>query len=147
MIFLDTCELVLAGAKTQTRRLCRPTSDFQQLRNGKICDVIRNGRLLWRVGRSYAVQPGRGKPELGRIEITGIRAERLLHITGGDCQAEGLTKRDYLAGQWAEADLRRQFAMLWNGFHVIESERWVANPPVWVLTFALIDASGKESAA
>jgi hypothetical protein len=48
MIFQETCGRVLNGTKTQTTRL---------------------GPRQYRVGGTYAVQPGRGKRAIGRIQI------------------------------------------------------------------------------
>src|SRR5690606_26680202 len=47
------------------------------------------GRVKWVVGRTYAVQPGRGKPAVARIRITDIRQERLQDISWNDLEAEG----------------------------------------------------------
>jgi hypothetical protein len=58
----DLAAKVLAGDKTVTRRL-----------------VSDNPRSPWhagpKVGRTYAVQDGRGRPALGRIEIVSARTE------------------------------------------------------------------------
>jgi hypothetical protein len=54
MIFQYTLDQVLDGRKTQTRRL-----------------VTAGRPSRWRVGRTYAVQPGRTKKAVARIEVTG----------------------------------------------------------------------------
>lgn len=55
MIFSPAlAQAVLEGRKTVTRRLTK----------GKPC--------FYRVGQDYAVMPGRGKKQLGRIRISGI---------------------------------------------------------------------------
>jgi hypothetical protein len=135
MIFKNTYEEVLAGIKTQTRRLCRSTTDFQNVHNDQVGEVVRSGRLLWRVGRTYAIQAGRGIPGLGRIRLLRIRAEQLCEISAEDCMAEGLIT--FLREAEAVIDLRHQFQMLWDGIHALRGERWVDNPAVWVLAFEL----------
>ena len=66
-------EQVMAGDKTAT---WRPKKDgeivYTDCRKNAIIGVWPGGRWRWRVGRTYAVQPGRGKKSLGRIEITSI---------------------------------------------------------------------------
>lgn len=79
MIFQHTCELVLSGRKTQTRRLRRP-------------------RVV--VGRSYAVQPGRGKRSLGRIIVASVWQERLGDLSLEDARAEGYRSREEFFEVW-----------------------------------------------
>ena len=79
VIFQHTYELVLSGRKTQTRRVRPPRVS---------------------VGRSYAVQPGRGKKSVGRITVTGIRQERLGAISENDARAEGYANRDAFFESW-----------------------------------------------
>ncbi len=84
MIFQHTWEQVLAGTKTQTRRLAK-------------------GALPpWRVGRSYAVQPGRGKHAVGRILVTAVRREALGRLSARDVRAEGYASRAEFETTWAE---------------------------------------------
>lgn len=83
MIFQHTWAQVLAGAKTQTRRIAKGASP------------------PWRVGRSYAVQPGRGKHALGRILVTAVRREPLGRLSAGDVRAEGYASRAEFEATWA----------------------------------------------
>jgi hypothetical protein len=69
MIYLPQhCLAIALGLKTQTRRLKQP-GDMLEMRDGVNCVVqyttgYPRGRVKWRVGQDYAVQPGRGKPGL-----------------------------------------------------------------------------------
>lgn len=79
MIFQHTYERVLSGEKTQTRRLRPP-------------------RVA--VGRSYAVQPGRGKKSVGRIIVTDLWQQRLGDISDDDARAEGYWNREEFFDSW-----------------------------------------------
>ena len=105
MIFRAShCDLILAGKKTQTRRLVKDGDDPEvwttvylpagPISHGRIEAVRRmkkDGRFrkLWEIGHAYAVQPGRGKRGLGYIILLKIRKERLQDIGDEDAKAEG----------------------------------------------------------
>ena len=96
---------ILESRKTQTRRVAycdRPTCTYQ-------------------VGRTYSVQPGRGKPAKARLHVTGVRRERLWRITDDDVRAEGFVRRNEFADHWKQV----------NG-----SLNW--DDDVWVITFELV---------
>jgi hypothetical protein len=116
--------LVLAGKKTQTRRIVKPgdRSIGILFRDDGAKDQVRSGnRLRWRVNDTYAVQPGRGKHAVGRIKITVIRyCERAGDISEGDARAEGFES----AGQF-----RAVYGRL-NGAGALDR-------PCWALTFRL----------
>jgi len=64
----SVAEMILNGKKTQTRRLVKER-EHAASENGFIDTVysdnrIGYGKVKWQVGRDYAVQLGRGKPEL-----------------------------------------------------------------------------------
>ena len=103
-------------------------------------------RALYIVGRTYAVQPGRGKPAIGRIRITAIRQERLQEIDPRDAAAEGVEIDDPFGkmssgssfdSYLAEIDRRyiAGYAELWDSIHTKPGTRWDDNPLVWVLEF------------
>jgi len=76
MIFAvgDHTEQIISGSKSQTRRIVRPSGPHYGL------------------GKSYAIQHGRGKPAIpdGRILITNVKIERRQNmISVEDAQAEG----------------------------------------------------------
>ena len=72
---------------------------IEKIRNGTKTQTRRQ-KCNYRPGRSYAVQPGRGKPELFRITILDIRRERLGDISEADCIAEGYPSRDAYREVW-----------------------------------------------
>lgn len=84
--------------------------------------VHHNNRTHWRVGNTYAVQPGRGKKSVGRIRLTTIRLERFCDISQADAIAEGFTDP---AGFFAK--IRELYG---DGFDLSQ--------PCWCLSFQLI---------
>ena len=125
MIFRHTWQKVLAGQKTQTRRLAR---DFDRLwtveQEGKTPQKVlwRGDRVKWRTGRSYAVQPGRGQQAVARIRLLDIRYELLGHISEDEARAEGFASLT-------------DFQNVWRKMH----GHYDRAQPVWVLEFRLVD--------
>lgn len=114
MIFsLKSIEDILTGKKTQTRRLVKDgdmlSSGLHPLYSCPDC-VYRytskgqGTRTKWKVGNTYAVQPGRGKPQVARIRILRIWREDVRRIKLGDISAEGFS--------WFG-----EFWQVWCGFH------------------------------
>ena len=103
MIFRpELAKLIRQGRKSQTRRL------------GDTC--------RYEVGKSYSVQPGRGKPGICRITILQVRSEPLGAITLKDARKEGFVTTT-------------EFFDYWKGLYgTVDREM-----PVWVLSFALGD--------
>jgi len=92
MIFQYTWQKVLSGQKTQTRRLAREndslwTVELEDKAQEKV--LLRGDRRKWRTGRTYAVQPGRGRPAVGRIRLLDIRYQHLGFISEAEARAEG----------------------------------------------------------
>lgn len=118
----------------------------------RIMDVVRKTySFKYRLGRTYAVQPGRGKKAVGRIRITKIRRERLQEISDEDCKAEGISRNllyemDYIPGHQSLGDDRYfkdeqrvahpqgSFALLWDKIYP-KQYNWLDNPECWVLDF------------
>jgi hypothetical protein len=121
-------EAILQGKKTQTRRL--PSNTGSVLFQGHIIAVYQNHRLRWRVRKTYAIQPGRGKKAIGRFRLLSIRHERLQDITEDDTAAEGISRRP---GPYIF-----DFARLWDSINTKPSTQWEDNPQVFVLTFELV---------
>ena len=117
---------VLDGTKTQTRRLqAQPPH----------------------IGRTYAVQPGCGKPAVGRIRIISIRQERLQEISEDDVLAEGVELQTWAwPFSWPRTDSWPRtagYAQLWNSIYTKPGTRWQDNPPVWVLEFELVEGHAR----
>jgi len=133
---------VLDGSKTQTRRLVKEddytwvnpiaslaTSDLIYT---EICGGWpKRNYLKWAVGRTYAVQPGRGKKAVGRIRMTKIRRERLQEIEPEEFRREGLISGAPIMILF--------FIELWDGIYH-KPYRWDDNPEVLVLDFELVEA-------
>ena len=118
---------ILAGTKTQTRRVCKQGEDFVDLTDAAQWVDDANGRLKWMIGRTYAVVPKRGQKAIadGRIRITDIRQERLHDITEADARAEGVASVE-------------EYRALWESLHGRNPRcRWNSNPLVWVIQFEM----------
>jgi hypothetical protein len=111
MIFQHTIDAVLNGTKTQTSRIVKHTDvvtwvkpgelyrhrvedlptwdvDVSSMNKAIMC-VSCNNRQLWRVGNTYAVQPGRGQKAVARIRILQIRLMDVRYISAQDAVDEG----------------------------------------------------------
>lgn len=130
MQFAQTYEHVLNGTKTQTRRLVKP-EDYHVFKSesGNVYNiefVTRSCREKWRVNKTYAVQPGRGKKSVARIRMLSIKRHRLHEMSGDDIAAEGFPSL-------------LSFKKTWNEIHYKNGNGWHTNPEVWVLEFEVID--------
>ena len=101
---------VLDGTKTATRR--RLTAYKHR----------KGSAIRYRVGRVYAVQPGRGQRHVGHIKVTGVREERLFDISVEDVRREGFASLD-------------DFLWYWQQLH----GHWRSNDVVAVIDFELAD--------
>lgn len=141
MIFQHTVEAVLNGTKTQTRRVVKENQDLWFDEGNYV--VYENGRAKYRVGNTYAVQPGRCKKAVARIRITDIRQEHLQDITEEDAMAEGCKPRkEWINSGWSytvtgTVSSVGVFAELWCSIHTKPGRRWADNPYVWVIEFEL----------
>lgn len=90
----ELIDKILCREKTQTRRLYKPGDILVDVQRGQhLVKYVRDakGRIRWEVGKTLALQPGRGKPGVGqRIRIVDIGLqEDVRYISDEDAQAEG----------------------------------------------------------
>ncbi len=71
------------------------------------------------------------------LEVTGVRVERLNHISESDARAEGV---DHIRDKVPTA--RDSFRYLWETLYGAES--WTANPWVWVIEFKRVAAKDRS---
>jgi hypothetical protein len=124
MIFAHTLDNVLLSKKTQTRRLVKAGECLcvSQTLLGEVVYVhIPGKRRVYEVGKSYAVQPGRGKKAVARIKITNLKREKICSIRTQDAKAEGFTSR-------------KAFFAAWYAIHGAKAN---LEAEVWVITFEL----------
>jgi len=140
---------VLDGTKTQTRRPTKGadytwTDVAASFATGspvirEVCGISDSGRhyLKWSIGKTYAVQPGRGKKSEGRVRIKTIRRERLGDISLEDIFAEGVAYQVPPSEEWLMVPdigvARQLYAELWErcGGNWEQDQ----NEDVWVLEF------------
>lgn len=152
MIFQHTINKVLAGEKSQTRRLVKPgetlAGDGSEVRHGF-------GRLKWAVGRTYAVQPGRGQSGIARIRLTAIRREDVRDIAFPDVRAEGFRNLNEFLETWVTmhdpvaAEYIRERDLIRHSPDSIDVLKYLATRPAqrydaWALTFKLVEESVTE---
>lgn len=130
------CALILAGQKTETRRLWREGDEpFYDIRiyeeQNAVWSVSRNGRKLWQVYQLYSIQPGRGARGLGYYKLLSLHLEQLWQLTEQGAQAEGCADKN-------------EYRSVWNTINKTPATRWEANPLVWVLKFKLVTKGGGD---
>lgn len=99
--------------------------------------VTCRGRIKWQVGRTYAIQTGRGIKAIGRFELLAIRREPLRDISEQDIIAEGV---EFWPDnpRWYGCSPRTIFAELWDRINKRKGKRWRDNPDVWPLTIRVV---------
>jgi hypothetical protein len=75
----ELADKILAGEKTVTRRLVRDNPASPWSRAG--CSL--------QLGRDYAICPGRGKPQIGRVRVLDVRQEPLGWLDDAEARREG----------------------------------------------------------
>lgn len=137
----ENAEKVMAGTKTQTRRVIKKGERRVWISDLTVLAADRNGneQIKWQVGRIYAVCPGRGKSAIGRVKLLNIRPAELQSISEADCAAElgCLAKWPGPGPEPYKRNLRAAFADLWDSINP-KGKRWADNPDVWALTFEVV---------
>lgn len=108
MIFQHTWQKVLTGEKVQTRRLVKPRQIFEERTEFGLPPAVftvsnasdPRPKVLYEVGKTYAVQPGRGKAAVARIRILSIRREDVREISDEDVRAEGFSSAARFFDTW-----------------------------------------------
>ena len=121
MIFQHTINQVLECRKTQTRRIIKAKEVAIRGKYNQIVEVVQNGRTKWRIGQTYAVQDGRGKPQIARIRINKINSEHITRISSKDAVAEGFADR-------------HEFLATWKTIHGDKA----MDLRVWIITFEVV---------
>lgn len=95
MIFSpDLAEKVVAGTKTVTRRP-RTGSNPSGLPGGWVDEPCR-----YKAGKTYAVQPGRGKKAFGRICVLSVRPEYMTDLDDDEARLEGFQNTSEFVAKW-----------------------------------------------
>lgn len=107
----ELVEKILVGQKTQTRRAMSDNPRSPWYRGG--CAL--------KVNHAYALCPGRGKHQVGKIVVTEVRDVMLGEITDAEACAEGF-------------QTAAEFAAYWHAMHgsCNYGER------VWAITFEVV---------
>jgi hypothetical protein len=131
MIFQHTWQMVISGAKTQTRRLPQPNDRWSWITDSEPI-TYRNDRKQWQVGNTYAVQVGRGKKGIARIRIINIWQESdVYNISQADIQAEGF-------------ETRADFIDTWESMHGDVADAWVLEFELVSVDYAEIERQGLQ---
>lgn len=134
-----------AGELTPVRRRCPYGQSGTRLWVRETWMPIKDGtiyRASWDESRNQGLLPSKWRPSIHmprlasriRLEVEGVRVERLQDIKTADVIAEGVQG----VGCGADAScLYDQFTSLWNAINGPRGYTWEANPWVWVVTFRL----------
>ena len=133
MLFQYTWRLVVDGTKTQTRRIKKKDEHFEDGRVFTFDTYSFKERTRWEVGKTYAVQPARGKSAIGRIRITGIREQDVREISDADVRAEGFAAKADFLKTWTQMHDKPAFYLMAD-LQNRPAERYQA----WVLEFQLV---------
>ncbi|MBF8271574.1 MAG: hypothetical protein HW380_679 [Magnetococcales bacterium] len=165
---------ILAGRKSQTRRIARKNSgkhpygsDGDRLwvreqhaiyrADGYFVEsdwcLYRADDPTWRHPEGFAREHSlRWRPPIhmprwaSRIDltITSVRREQLQEISGGDCIREGVWPSE--ERQLGKSHLAiKRYADLWDAMHAKQGHGWATNPMVWVIDFDVCHVN-KENA-
>lgn len=140
---------LLAGRKTQTRRMVKPQPvwvgepmnlpDSDQWCDGCNSPIIRcpygqSGDRLW-VRETLAAPRWASRITL---EITGVWVERLAEITEWDAYAEGISK-----SKTTDPNPCASYRAMWDSLNCPPGFRWQDNPWVWKICFKVLAKDAK----
>jgi uncharacterized protein YhfF len=128
MIFKpELARAIMRGKKTQTRRRIKPGE---------------NG-CRYKAGHSYAVQPGRGKTAICRLQVLDVTTAPLASLTQRDAIAEGFKTRAEFADYWMRlydprwSAARNDVGLGDDETAVLERFADRCQAEVWVITFQI----------
>lgn len=77
----------------------------------------------YRVGKTYAIQPGRGKLAVGRIRILSARLHVLEDISDADVRAEGFANREEFLKAYQNINAHQYGRVCWAyEFELVKGE-------------------------
>lgn len=95
MIFSpDLAEKILAGEKTVTRRPRRGSNP-----SGKPFGWV-DDPCRYKAGKTYAVQPGRGKKAVGHIRILSVKPQLMTDLDDDEARLEGFRNTGEFVAKW-----------------------------------------------
>ena len=147
-IFQIALEKVLGGTKTQTRRLVNLGDIAMMDAETQCIDHVLTGagRKRWQVGKTYAIQPGRGKKAVGRFAVTAIRREDVRTISEADARLDGFSAPAdfWLAWTSMHDELIHKTLKEVHPSHFMNFllERQASLYDAWVIEFELVKKNG-----
>ena len=130
----ELIDKVLSSEKTQTRRPVKY--------NGTPGETWVRRPCRYEPGKTYAVQPGRGKKAVARIEVIGVWREKWRDIDEAQARAEGFGRHPRSTTQFSARD---QFLAYVRDLYPDLDE----NAECWVIEFKLAsvvtDLTGRSS--
>ena len=151
--FGHTLDKVLSGEKTATSRIVKPGDAAHSLTTGEIFAVSRHcqtglDRLIYALGKDYAIQPGRGQKAVGRFLVTGIERYDVRTITHERARLEGFSGVFAFLDVWTsmhDPTFHARWAgeLRYGGDKVVNmldalANRQAAKYDAWWLTFELV---------
>lgn len=120
MMFIHTWQQVMDGSKSLTSRIVKSEPDGTSVRGEMlqfptgIPTIVRGNGIKWctkwQVGKTYAVQPGRGKPAIGHIQLLTIRQYDVRDITADEARREGFNSEYGFWIVWTAIHLPKKYA-------------------------------------
>lgn len=141
---LETCRIVKPGHLD-----CRTSK-------GDVMYIINaDDRIIYQVGKTYAIQPGRGQKSIGRTPpIVSIRRQDVREMTQDDAIARGFSNSCHYLQVWCEMHDPKALTAWRTGFKdtcgnffdVLRAWGKLERYDAWVLRFAANPAAPGDSA-